>query len=80
NGARKQPNLVPLLALLLVREDIPVLVHGTREFNQRVTSIMLFEALGIGPCATVDEAARRLAQPGGGTADPGPLAVLPIDV
>ncbi|NSX06420.1 DNA-binding protein YbiB [Cupriavidus gilardii] len=81
NGARKQPNLVPLLALLLAREGIPVLVHGTRQFNQRVTSIMLFEALGIPPCATVDEAARRLALPGrGGDTDPGPLAVLPIDV
>src|SRR5277367_4943840 len=27
NGARKQPNLVPLLALLLAREGVPVLVH-----------------------------------------------------
>lgn len=28
NGARKLPNLTPLLALLLAREGVPVLVHG----------------------------------------------------
>src|SRR5215217_3423713 len=28
NGARQLPNLVPLLAMLLAREGIPVLVHG----------------------------------------------------
>ena len=31
NGARKQPNLVPLLALLLAREGVPVLVHGVTD-------------------------------------------------
>lgn len=84
NGARKQPNLVPLLALLLAREGIPVLVHGTRAFNDRVTSIMLFEALGIATCGSADEASQRLAQPADAEARPGlrtgPLAVLPIDV
>ena len=30
NGARKLPVLTPLLALLLAREGLPVLVHGTR--------------------------------------------------
>jgi len=34
NGARKQPNLVPLLALLLAREGVPVLVHGERKLAQ----------------------------------------------
>lgn len=76
NGARKQPNLVPLLALLLAGEGIPVLVHGTRQFNDRVTSMMLFEALGIAPCGSTDEASARLANGG----EAGPLAVLPIDV
>src|SRR6185295_17005852 len=31
NGARKLPNLVPLLALLLAREGVPVLLHGTTQ-------------------------------------------------
>ncbi|WP_029046750.1 DNA-binding protein YbiB [Cupriavidus sp. amp6] len=76
NGARKQPNLVPLLALLLAREGIPVLVHGTRVFNDRVTSMTLFEALGIPLCASTAEASARLRETGGD----GPLAVLPVDV
>ncbi|MBY4896547.1 DNA-binding protein YbiB [Cupriavidus sp. AU9028] len=84
NGARKQPNLVPLLALLLAREGVPVLVHGTRVFNDRVTSLMLFEALGIAACGSAAEASQRLAQPAHFEARPGlrsgPLAVLPIDV
>ena len=29
NGARKLPLLTPLLALLLAREGLPVLIHGT---------------------------------------------------
>jgi anthranilate phosphoribosyltransferase len=29
NGARKLPVLTPLLALLLAREGLPVLMHGT---------------------------------------------------
>ena len=77
NGARKQPNLVPLLALLLAREGVPVLVHGSRQFQGRVTSIALFEALGVPVCETTREAQDRLRQTAGGR---GPLAVLPIDV
>ncbi|CAG9175197.1 DNA-binding protein YbiB [Cupriavidus respiraculi] len=77
NGARKQPNLIPLLALLLAREGLPVLVHGTRLFHGRVTSMTLFEVLGIQPCATVQEAEQRLRDTG---TRPGPLAVVPIDV
>lgn len=77
NGARKQPNLVPLLALLLAREGIPTLVHGIREFHGRVTSLALFEALGIALCTTTQEAETRLRAAAG---EPGPLAVLPIDV
>ncbi|WP_354679380.1 DNA-binding protein YbiB, partial [Cupriavidus plantarum] len=45
NGARKQPNLVPLLAHLLAREGMPVLVQGTRAFQGRESRIALFEAL-----------------------------------
>ncbi|KWR90046.1 DNA-binding protein YbiB [Cupriavidus sp. IDO] len=77
NGARKQPNLVPLLALLLAREEIPVLVHGSRLFNGRVTSLTLFEALGIPLCTSTAEAESQLHN---GNGDHGPLAVLPVDV
>jgi anthranilate phosphoribosyltransferase len=47
NGARKQANLVPLLALLLAREGVPVLIHGVTEDPGRVTSAEIFTALGI---------------------------------
>ncbi|RQH04616.1 DNA-binding protein YbiB [Paraburkholderia dinghuensis] len=45
NGARKQPNLVPLLALLLAREGVPVLVHGVSTDPGRVTSAEIFAEL-----------------------------------
>jgi len=47
NGARKQANLTPLLALLLAREGVPVLVHGVTEDPGRVTSAEIFSLLGI---------------------------------
>lgn len=46
NGARKLPVLTPLLALLLAREGVPVLVHGTATEDRRVTSESVFAALG----------------------------------
>jgi anthranilate phosphoribosyltransferase len=47
NGARKLPNLTPLLALLLAQEDIPVLVHGMPEDPSRVTTAEIFHDLGL---------------------------------
>lgn len=47
NGARKLLNLVPLLALLLAREGVPVLVHGVTKDAARVTSYEVFCALGL---------------------------------
>ncbi|GAB7527136.1 DNA-binding protein YbiB [Paraburkholderia sp. 2C] len=66
NGARKQPNLVPLLALLLAREGVPVLVHGVTEDPGRVTSAEIFAHLQIAAAQTHSEiedalAARRVA-------------------
>lgn len=46
NGARKLPVLTPLLAMLLAREGLPVLVHGTATEDRRVSSQSVFEALG----------------------------------
>ena len=47
NGARKLPVLTPLLALLLAREGVPVLMHGTPTESSRVFSSEVLLALGI---------------------------------
>jgi anthranilate phosphoribosyltransferase len=47
NGARRLPNLVPLLALVLARRGLSVLVHGVEEDPGRVTTVAVFEALGL---------------------------------
>jgi anthranilate phosphoribosyltransferase len=60
NGARQLPNLVPLLALLLAREGIPVLVHGVMREPGRVSTREVCEALGIAPAASVAEASAQL--------------------
>lgn len=72
NGARKQPNLVPLLALLLAREGVPTLVHGVSTDAGRVTSAEIFARLGIAPATSHAEIEAQL----GGRA----LAFAPIDV
>lgn len=46
NGARKMPNLTPLLAMLLKREGVPVLVHGVTQDPGRVTTAEIFTVLG----------------------------------
>jgi anthranilate phosphoribosyltransferase len=51
NGARKLPNLTPLLALQLARQGVAVLVHGPRHDPTRVTTAQVFDALGL-PTAT----------------------------
>ena len=47
NGARKLPVLTPLLALLLAREGLSVLVHGTPTESSRVFASEVLCALGI---------------------------------
>jgi len=47
NGARRLPNLTPLLALRLAQEGARVLVHGPRHDPSRVTSAEIFQALGL---------------------------------
>lgn len=46
NGARRLPVLTPLLALLLVREGLPVLLHGSTTESSRITSAQVLEQLG----------------------------------
>ncbi len=47
NGARRLPNLTPLLAMWLAREGARVLVHGQRLDPGRVTSAQIFHDLGL---------------------------------
>ena len=72
NGARLLPNLVPLLALQLARDGVPVLLHGQASepsgvrtaktrLAARVTTLDVLTALGIAPCRTIDEVAARWA-------------------
>lgn len=72
NGARRQPNLTPLLALLLAREHVPVLVHGPSAAAGRVTSAAILTALGHAPCTSLAQAGDALAATR--------LACVPIEV
>jgi hypothetical protein len=65
NGARRMPNLTPLLALLLRRYGVPVLLHGMVDDVQgsgRVTTAAILWELGIEPASSVDDAQRRLSR------------------
>jgi anthranilate phosphoribosyltransferase len=60
NGARKLPNLVPLMALLLAREGVPVLVHGAFQEMSRVSTFHVLKILGYNTAATLDEAQQQV--------------------
>jgi anthranilate phosphoribosyltransferase len=77
NGSRKLPNLVPLLALLLAREEVPVLLHGAAHESSRVDSFEILSLLGHPPAASIDEAEARLEA---SLVAPVPLAVLAPDL
>lgn len=51
-NVREQFNLVPLVALLLARVGIPVVVHGTLEGSERISSATVFRELGVMPCTS----------------------------
>ena len=70
NGARKEANLTPLLALLLQRFGVPVLVHGLLEGFGRVTSALILRELGVMPLTSVTQAQAVLEEKG--------LAFLPL--
>lgn len=61
HAARRCPNLTPLLAILLSRFGVPVLVHGTLENAGRGTTAGILRALGILPCAKLEQAQAALA-------------------
>lgn len=62
NGARRQANLMPLLACLLARADVPVLIQGRHDFETRVSPFELLAALDIHPAASLEAAAKALAE------------------
>jgi len=62
NGARKLPNLVPLLALLVAREGVPVLLHGAFQEAGRVGTFHVLERLGHPTARTIGEVERGLEE------------------
>jgi anthranilate phosphoribosyltransferase len=64
SGARQQPNLLPLLALLLKRFGVPVLIHGVLAGNGRVASAYIFRELGVMPSANLAQAQEALERDG----------------
>jgi len=62
NGARKMPNLTPLLACLLAREGVPTLVHGVLRDKGRVATAEIFEAMGLPVAGAPGEAAAAFAR------------------
>jgi anthranilate phosphoribosyltransferase len=60
NGARKQANLLPLVALLLAREGVPVLIHGRHDFDSRESPFALLAALGLPLASSVAVASAQL--------------------
>ncbi len=72
NGARKQANLLPLLALLLESHGVPVLIHGVRNDASRITTAEILAALNVPVSESATHAALRI-----GAAR---VAFLPADV
>jgi anthranilate phosphoribosyltransferase len=62
SGALAQPNLLPLLALVLQHLGVPVLVHGALNGGGRVASAYIFRELGVMPCASLALAQAQLEE------------------
>jgi anthranilate phosphoribosyltransferase len=60
NGARKQANLTPLLAMLLNRLGFPVVVHGVSHDPTRVLTETIFTLMGIEPTLYAGQAQAKL--------------------
>ncbi len=60
NGARRQANLTPLLALLLSKLGLPVVVHGVSNDATRVTSEAVFAALHIAAATDAQTAQQQI--------------------
>ena len=62
NGARRLPNLTPLLAMWLAQEGARVLVHGPLHDPARVTSAEVFHDLGLHPAQGAADVASAWAR------------------
>lgn len=60
NGARKRPNLTPLLAMLLAREGVPVVVHGLTQDPGRVSSAEIFSAMNLELAQSTEQVQQQL--------------------
>lgn len=72
NGARKQANLMPLVAQLLAREGVPVLIFGRHDFDSRHSPFESLDALNLPASDTLADAEQRLVRDR--------LAVLPLQI
>lgn len=79
NGARKQANLTPLLAILLHRLGLPVVVHGVTSDPGRVTSYEIFQTLGIQSADSAGQAQTMLNEGRGPVFIPVSVLCPPID-
>lgn len=59
-GTLAEPNLLPLLALVLQRLGVPVLVHGALNGDGRVATAHVLRELGVMPCASLTQVQMRL--------------------
>ena len=64
NGVRRQPNLLPLLALLLKNAGLKVLIHGRHDFDNRENPFPLFKAFDINLAKSVVEAEAKINDTG----------------
>jgi len=62
HGARRQANLIPLIAMWLARFGVPVLLHGTLQGNGRVGTAYILRELGFMPCVSLEQARQNLQQ------------------
>jgi anthranilate phosphoribosyltransferase len=59
-GAASEPNLLPLLVMLLQRMGVPVLLHGTLEGGRRVASAYILRELGVLPGGSLAQAQKSM--------------------
>lgn len=64
HGVRTRPHLMPLLALLLRRFDIPVLIHGVLDGGGGTAAAYVLRELGILPCTQTQQVDTQLQEEG----------------
>jgi len=60
-GAREQPNLLALLAMMLARFGVPVLIHGALHGAGRIATAYVLRELGVMPSPNLHHARKALA-------------------